>query len=135
MLKYKLKQEETMKLKMTFLDKIIFLTLLILSFAAIFLIKSIQSAAPIEVAVFVDGRLKAVYPLSSVEVRQFVQGELGKSHFEIKEDMVRMISSPCLHKICVKQGWQNLSGSKIICIPNKVYIELRGNSKFDSISG
>ena len=113
----------------------IFATVLALSFASIFFIQSVQSATPNEVAVFVDGQLKAVYPLSSKKVEQFVEGEIGKSYFEIKDGMVRMVSSPCPHKICEKQGWQNLSGNKIICVPNKVYIELRGDIELDSISG
>ena len=135
MLEYKFRWQEAMKLKITFLDKLIFATVLALSFASIFFIQSVQSANPNEVAVFVDGQLKAVYPLSSKKVEQFVEGEIGKSYFKIKDGMVRMVSSPCPHKICEKQGWQNLSGNKIICVPNKVYIELRGDIELDSISG
>ncbi len=58
--------------------------------------------------------------------REFpVEGSLGKSHFEYNpEKGIRMISSPCPDKICIKQGWINKKGESIVCLPNRVVLRL-----------
>lgn len=54
-----------------------------------------------------------------------VEGILGKSFFLYDPKKgIRMISSPCPDKICIRQGWINKAGETIVCLPNRVVIRL-----------
>ncbi|MCX7846336.1 MAG: NusG domain II-containing protein [Dictyoglomaceae bacterium] len=56
-----------------------------------------------------------------------VDGILGKSYFECdSEKGVRMISSPCPDKLCIKQGWIKKVGETIVCLPNRVVLRFEG---------
>ncbi len=56
-----------------------------------------------------------------------VKGNIGESYFEYNpEKGIRMISSPCPDKICIKQGWINKEGESIVCLPNRVVLRLEG---------
>lgn len=54
----------------------------------------------------------------------FVQGALGTTTIEIKEKKVRVVSSACPQKICVKMGWRGKTGDTIVCVPNKVVVKI-----------
>ena len=64
-----------------------------------------------------------------------INGALGESVLEIKDQQVRFLSSPCSSKLCVLHGWLHQSGEVMACLPNRVIIEVIGNDKkFDAIS-
>ncbi len=68
------------------------------------------------------------YSIDKDRVLKF-KGAIGESIVEVKDGRVRMIDSACPLKLCVKQGWIEKSGEKIICVPNRVVIELRGEGE------
>ena len=45
---------------------------------------------------------------------------------EIKDGKVRMISAECPDKLCKRQGPIHKSGETIVCLPNKVVLEITG---------
>lgn len=59
-----------------------------------------------------------------------VEGLLGFTTFEIKNQSVRILDSTCPNKTCVSQSWSN----QIVCLPNKVSIKIENNEEFDAIS-
>lgn len=62
-----------------------------------------------------------------------VQGQLGITKFEIKNQKVRIIDSPCPNKTCVNMSWN----SPVVCLPNKIFIRIVNSSEeeeFDAIS-
>jgi hypothetical protein len=61
-----------------------------------------------------------------------VPGPLGDTVVELKDGQVRVLSSPCPEKICVKAGSISRPGQWIACLPNRVFIAIQGRSK-DSI--
>jgi hypothetical protein len=63
-----------------------------------------------------------------------VQGPLGESIIEIKNKKVRMLSSPCPDKLCVKQGWIDKTSQSIICVPNRIIIKIEGRADFDALT-
>lgn len=66
---------------------------------------------------------KEVYILSLNENNELnIKGKLGITTVEIKDRKVRITSSPCENKLCIKQGWKD-SGS-IICLPNNVIVSI-----------
>jgi hypothetical protein len=54
---------------------------------------------------------------------------------EIRDRRVRVLSSSCHQQLCVRKGWTAQVHDPIICIPNRVTIEVTGTeSRYDAIS-
>ena len=66
-----------------------------------------------------------IYPLDA-EATVRVPGPLGETVVEIKDGAVRVVSSPCPEKICIKTGRISKPGQWIACLPNRVFISIRG---------
>jgi len=66
-----------------------------------------------------------IYPLDA-ETTVRVPGPLGETVVEIADGAVRVISSPCPEKICIKTGAISKPGQWIACLPNRVFISIRG---------
>ena len=66
-----------------------------------------------------------IYPLDA-ETTVRVPGPLGETVVEIADGAVRVVSSPCPEKICIKTGRISKPGQWIACLPNRVFISIRG---------
>jgi hypothetical protein len=66
-----------------------------------------------------------IYPLDA-EATVRIPGPLGETVVEIEDGSVRVISSPCPEKICVKTGRISKPGQWIACLPNRVFISIQG---------
>ncbi|MBA7704904.1 hypothetical protein ES703_113727 [subsurface metagenome] len=69
-----------------------------------------------------------ILPLDSPR-RFSVAGPLGKTVLEIKDGAVRVLSSPCKEKICIKSGAVSRPGQWIACLPNRVFIAIKGKTE------
>ena len=58
-----------------------------------------------------------------------VHGPLGDTVVQIADGAVRVLSSPCRNKICVRSGSVARPGQWIACLPNRVFVEVRGGSR------
>ncbi len=45
---------------------------------------------------------------------------------EVKAGRVRVAESDCPHQLCVRRGWISRAGQVVVCVPNRVLIEIRG---------
>ena len=52
--------------------------------------------------------------------RYAVPGPLGATVVEVREGAVRVVSSPCPEKQCVRSGPVHRRGGLIVCVPNRV---------------
>jgi len=107
------------------LDPVIFAIIL---FLAILVIKNSISPKSKKILVRADGK-NYEYSLDQEGIYK-VEGPLGFTSFEIKNQAVRIIDSPCPNKNCVHQGW----ASPLVCLPNKVIITIENYGEFDAIS-
>jgi hypothetical protein len=48
----------------------------------------------------------------------------GEMKIEVKDSRVRAAWSDCPNQLCVNRGWIKTSGEIIVCVPNKVLIEI-----------
>jgi hypothetical protein len=48
----------------------------------------------------------------------------GEMKIEVKDSRVRVASSNCPNQLCVNTGWIKTAGEIIVCVPNKVLIEI-----------
>ena len=66
-----------------------------------------------------------IFPLDTQTTLR-VPGPLGETVVVIEEGSVRVVSSPCPEKICIKTGRISKPGQWIACLPNRIFISIRG---------
>lgn len=82
--------------------------------------------------VTVDGKLYGTYPLSQDQIIQVVQENGHHNDITIKGGRVSMTFSDCRNQICVESGAISHTKDTIVCLPNKVVIEITGRNGDDS---
>ena len=64
-----------------------------------------------------------------------VEGPIGRTKIIIEGGMVWVDDSPCRDRVCVQMGKKKRAGEQIICLPNRVVVEVVGNElEFDAVS-
>ncbi len=86
------------------------------------------------VLVEVDGR-EAIRASLSEDQSFSVDGPLGSTEIEVKDNRVRVVDSPCRKKICVNTDWIDKPYQTIVCAPNRVVIRLLRNNGEDGLDG
>jgi hypothetical protein len=115
------------RLALTRGDKMLIAALLLVSVLSIVLLGRLLgrgSAAVVEV----DGQRICCLDLS-VDGRRAVTGRLGDTVIQIRDGRVRVIDSPCPHKLCVRMGWVERAGGLIVCVPNRVVVRVEGDGE------
>lgn len=110
----------------------ILLVLAVIGLSAFLITHSVASAGDhvdLEVSISVNGQEVMVLPLQEESRELVIDGFQGKSYVEITEGKVHMIDSACPDKLCVHMGWKSHSGESIICLPNRVVIEVRSREE------
>lgn len=75
----------------------------------------------------VSGKEYGVYALDEDQVIK-----IGDTNVcEIKDKKVTMISAECPDQLCIHQGPIRLQGETIVCLPNKVVLEVTGMKQTD----
>lgn len=62
-----------------------------------------------------------------------VESQFGYNLIEIGDEQVRVIEASCPDEIDVKQGYISNVGETIICLPNRMVIEIKGMDDFGDI--
>ena len=114
---------------MRLLDIVIIVALLFLSVA---FIPFMDSQSRETVVVYRRDDVIAEYRLDEDRVFH-VDGVNGTLEIEIRDEKVRVRSSPCRHQICVNTGWISRSYEQIICAPNLVLLLIHSNSEEEEI--
>lgn len=78
------------------------------------------------------GAAPATHALSNYGVLPVV-GPLGVSEIEIGPQGARVIAAPCVHKICMRQGWMQRAGDVTACVPNGLVLRIAGASPIDAM--
>ena len=78
------------------------------------------------------GAAPATHALSDYGVLPVV-GPLGASEIEIGPKGVRVLSAPCVHKICMRQGWMQRAGDVTACVPNGLVLRIAGTAPLDAM--
>ena len=84
--------------------------------------------------VVIGQNFKNVYPINSNKIIK-VKGPLGYTIVVIKGGKAWIKNSPCREKICMKMGKISRTGQQVICVPNRVLVEIDGkNGDVDAVS-
>lgn len=62
-----------------------------------------------------------------------VLGRLGETEIEVRGGKARVIRSPGPWKLCLRRGWISRPGEMLICLPNRVTVEIPGEPSFDAL--
>ena len=120
-------------------DIIIYASVLLLFGAAYIITAIIRLHRPegTYARVSVDGRIIADYPLSE-DFETVIDGYSdGNLRLVIKNGAADVTSSSCPDKICVKHRAISRAGECIICMPNRVVVEIisdNGHQEIDAVS-
>jgi len=103
-------------------DIVIALIVIALSITPLFSFNK-APAAGATVNIYEDGRLVKHADLSIDAIYKVKNEEI-----QVAGKRVRMKKSDCLHQICVNQGWISSPAQTIVCVPNKILVEIKNNS-------
>lgn len=94
-----------------------------------------KEAGGTDVLVTLNGETYGIYSL--FEDQTITVESDGHTNVIIIEDgTVRMDSATCKNQICVNHGKISLKGDSIVCLPNRVVVEIEGEGgEADVISG
>lgn len=82
------------------------------------------------VRVFVDGTEVGTYALSTDRTIE-IKGVRGTNVLRIENGVAFMEKASCPDLYCIQQGKISKTGEKIICLPNKIVVEVTGAAVSD----
>ena len=114
-------------------DIVLFATLMIIGISLSVL--SFKSATPAKsVVVTVDGELYGTYDIEENQTIKVTENN-HTNKITIKDGRVQMSYSDCKNQVCVKDGSISKTNHTIVCLPNKVMIEITGGEEeIDAVS-
>lgn len=98
--------------------------LLIGGIIALILLLSRKTGAFVEVRV--DGKTVASYPLNVDAEYDIAGADGGVNHLIIRSGEAWVESASCPDGLCVNMGHIRYVGASVICLPNKVVVEIVG---------
>ena len=91
-----------------------------------------------QVVVSVDGQVVSSFPLDK-DIEYVIEGyEGGRNTLIIKDGVAYMSDASCPDHLCMGMGKISQVGQSIICLPNRVVVEIQGESyepEYDVIGG
>lgn len=116
-------------------DLIIIIVLIILSLMPIRLLISNNNSGDLKrVIISVNGE-----EYESLELKKNlnkiikIEEGLGVNEICINKGQVYMKHSNCTDKVCMRQGKISKIGESIVCLPNRVFIEIKGDEEEECI--
>lgn len=110
-------------------DKILIVSIVILSILSLIYIKNFAFTNEENyISIQVDGEeiKKVIFDKKLIGKTMPIETEFGYNLIEIGDQKVRVIDADCPDKLDVKQGYISKSGEVIVCLPNKLVIEIKG---------
>jgi hypothetical protein len=114
--------------RLTVLDALLIAVLLGLPGAALVRSWTARREKPVAF-IYHDNRLLGVYQLDRQQVVFIGDRARPDMRIEIRDGAIRVAESDCPKGVCVRAGWVRTPGRSIVCVPNKVLIEVRGEPR------
>lgn len=116
------------------MDIVIIVVLIISSFIPHFIYSSVGSKnnKDLYATIKVDGEIHNTINLPTTSEEKFIiQTENGTNTILVNNNEVNIVYADCKDELCVKQGSISKIGKTLICLPNKLIIEIKGD-EYDS---
>ena len=120
-------------------DIILIIGLLVITMVIAMAVRFTQKTGK-TVVVSVDGVVKYTFPLDEDIVLKIEGYEGGTNYLVIKDGEACLTEASCPDLLCVHMGKISSQGQSIICLPNRVVVEIRDDNEsdpkeFDAIVG
>ncbi|MBS4534876.1 NusG domain II-containing protein [Clostridium sp. D2Q-14] len=80
--------------------------------------------------IYVNGELYDSYQLTNdIDEEIIIETELGRNIIKLYNNGADIIDSDCPDKICVEDGFISNPGEMLVCLPNKVVVEIKGEKE------
>jgi len=109
--------------------KLIFITLIIAGL--ILLIFTFIKEEGTQAIIYHGNKVIQTIDLSIDNLYQ-IEGDLGKVDIEVKNHKIRVVEENSPYHLCSKQGYISNSSETIICMPNRIMIEIVGENSIDT---
>ncbi len=109
-------------------DKYLIIVVLLLSFVGIYFVKYYSTNGGNKyISIQVDGEeiKKISFGANMVGKTIDIETKFGYNKIEIGDEKVRVIEADCPDKLDVKQGWISNQGEVIVCLPNRMVVEIK----------
>lgn len=107
-------------------DIILIAVILLIAFSFLTITKFFIQKPGNHVEVMVNGELYITLPLD-VDTEMEIEGVLDNSNYLIIEDgYAKIVDASCPDKLCVYQKKIKYTGETIVCLPNKVVVQVVG---------
>ena len=116
------------------MDIVIIVVLIISSFIPHFIYSSVESKnnKNLYATIKVDGEIHNIIYLPTTSKERFIiQTENGTNTILVNNNEVNIVYADCKDELCIKQGSISKIGKTLICLPNKLIIEIKGD-EYDS---
>jgi hypothetical protein len=84
-----------------------------------------------QVVIYRDGYMETVVPLDKDDTITVTDEKGNINIIEIKEGKVKMLKANCPDQICVLTHPVNKDGQSIVCLPNRIVVEIISSLKED----
>ena len=117
-------------------NDLILIGILVIGFLAILGIILVTNKKGAQVVVSVDSLEVARFPIDKDIVYEIDGYEGGKNTLIIKDGEAYVVDSSCPDHLCEHMGKISKVGQSVICLPNRVVVEIADDkeAEFDSIS-
>ncbi len=115
--------------RIRFQDVLLSIAVIIGSFWSIFALNTVSSDGSANLVIYQNGLVIKEASLSENKIIK-LPVDSGSISVEIKPgNGVHILESSCPAKVCVHTGWIKQPGETIICLPNKILLEISGEVK------
>lgn len=80
------------------------------------------------VEIQVEGKFYKRVPLTNYNETLKIKSKLGTNIIRIANGIVSVSEADCPDKICIKDGSIRYPGQILVCLPNKVVVEIKGEN-------
>lgn len=86
-----------------------------------------HQAPALRAKVSIDGELVEVLDLSEDQEVTIKGTGGGTNHLVVENGVIWCDKASCPDKVCVRQGKQSLDGGQIVCLPNRMFVQVTGD--------
>jgi hypothetical protein len=111
------------------------IALVLLSFALSIIIMKRSNATDLTVFIMLSNETVYRLPLRTAQ-HVVLLGPLGETVVELDGHTARITRAPCPQKWCMKMGRIRYSGQCLVCIPNRIIVQVngKGRSRLDGVT-